>query len=575
MPVPSSLRAVRARQPGPVTEGLLAMVLGLCLAIITRRPQDLATTVPGDARDPVLVSWVLSWPAHALTSGDTLFDGNIFAPLDNTVAFTDAMLGYLPFGLVGEGPTAALVRYNIVLLFVMGLAFAGTWVLVRQLGLGRTAALVAATAFAFNPWRASQLQHMQVLSSGGIPLALAMLARGHGVGLRTGRGPVRPGWVLAGWAVATWHVSIGFGLGLQLAYLLALCTAVAVVRALLAARRTGRWPGRALLGANAVGLVLFLGISSALAVPYFQVVEDHPQSRRSAAELDYFSPSASAFVTAPADSWAWGRLSAERRADVEAVQEKALFPGLVAAGLAFVGLLPGVWSRRRVVVLAGSVVVLAVFALGTAAPLGGRLSYLLLYDYAPGWQGVRTPSRLVTTAWLGLALLAAHGVTVLRAAVQPACDAVDPLRDRTAALVLASGLTALVLLEGLDTAGQTAVRPPPSVALKDLPQPVMVLPSEDYIDQDVMLWSTDGYPRVVNGISGFTPQEQIELRDAADRLPAPEALDRLRASGVASLLILPELLPITRYADLDVEAITRLPGVTVERYPDAVVVRLP
>ena len=109
--------------------------------------------------------------------------------------------------------------------------------LVRQLGLGRTAGLVAATAWAFSPWRVSQLNHLQILSSGGIPLALAMLARGHGVHLRTGAGPVRPGWALAGWATATWQVSIGFGLGLQLGYLLAVCTAVAAVRALRAVRR--------------------------------------------------------------------------------------------------------------------------------------------------------------------------------------------------------------------------------------------------------------------------------------------------------------------------------------------------
>ncbi len=136
---------------GPAVEATLALGLGLLLAVLMRRPQDVATTVPGDARDPVLLSWVLAWPAHALTSRDALWDGNAFAPLPKSLAFTDALLDYLPFGLVGEGPAAALIRYNVVLLCATALAFAGTWVLVRQLGLGRTPALVAATAWAFSP----------------------------------------------------------------------------------------------------------------------------------------------------------------------------------------------------------------------------------------------------------------------------------------------------------------------------------------------------------------------------------------------------------------------------------------
>ena len=550
-----------------VPEGLLSLVLGLLLAVLARRPQDLALTVPGDARDPVLQTWVLAWPAHALRTGKDLWDGNVFAPLPRSFAFTDAMLGYAPLGLLGSGPDAALVRYNVLLLLVPALAFAGTWVLVRQLGLGRTAALVAAVAFAFNPWRVSQLNHLQVLSSGAIPLALAMLARGHGVRLRTGAGPFRPGWALAGWAVATWHISLGFGLGMQLAYVLALCTAVAVVRTLVTARRGGGLPPRRLLVADGAGMVLMLAVSALLALPYLENVEEHPNARRSVAEVASYSPTPSSLITAPQDSWAWGDYTADRREGVYALNEKALFPGFVVTLLAAAGLLPGGWSWRRRVVLAGTVVVVTAFALGTNGPGGGRWAYLLLYDHLPGWQGVRTPGRLVTTAWLGLALLAAHGVAVLRHAARRVTD------EATVAAV-ALGLSSLVFLEGLDRARPTPVLPPPSVALTDLPQPLMVLPSEDLFDQQVMRWSTDGFPRVVNGISGFTPREQDELREAASRLPDPQALERLQASGVLSLLLLPEQMRGSRYEAIDLPALDALPGVVLQRHPDAVVVLL-
>ena len=558
---------MRGRPVSSWLEALLALGLGLLLAVVTRRPQELASTVPGLARDPLQQTWSLAWPAHAVTGPGRLFDGNVFAPLENTLAFSDALLGYLPFGLVGDGPGAALVRYNVLLLLAFGLAFAGTWVLVRQLGLGRTAALFAATAYAFSPYRVSHLNHLNILSSGGFALALAMLARGHGVRLRTGGGPVRPGWALAGWATATWQMTVGFGLGLQLAYLLALCTAVAGVRALLRLRRGEGWPGRRLLVANGLGVLLFLGVSASLALPYFQAADDHPFGRRSVAEVTRFSPTASSFVTAPVESFVWGGPTAGLREGVKGLNEKALLPGLAVTALAAVGLLPGAWSRRRVVVLAGAVGVLAFFALGPTGPFGGRV-YLLLYEHAPGWQGVRTPGRLVTIAWLALALLAAHGVTVLQSVVRRRGA---PRLGAALAVVLA----ALAFLEGLDTAARTPVRPPPSsVVLADLPQPLLVLPSEDTFDSQVMWWSTDRFPRVANGVSGFPTQELEDLRAAAARLPAPDALARLRRSGIATLVLLPDAVVGTRFAGVDAAALAGLPGGRVEQRDDAVVVLL-
>lgn len=556
------------RQLGPVRESLLSLGLGLLLAVVARRPQDLSTAVPGDARDPVLVTWVLAWPGHALREGQNLWNANIFSPLPNSLAFTDALLGYAPLSLVGQGPGAALVRYNVLLLLVTALAFAGTYVLVRQLGLGRAAALVAATAFAFNPWRVSQLNHLQVLSSGAIPLVLAMLARGHGLRLRAGTGPVRPGWAFAGWATATWHISLGFGLGMQLAYVLALCAAVAVVRALVAARRGKGLPARGLLVADGAGMLLMLGVSALLAVPYLQNVEDHPNARRSVEEVALYSPVASSLITAPDESLVWGDYSAARREGVFGNNEKNLFPGFVATVLAGLGLLPGRWSLRRRIVLAGSVVVITLFAMGTNGPGGGRWAYLLLYDHLPGWQGVRTPSRLVTTAWLGLALLAAHGTVVLRQIAHRVPG------QAPVALAVTLGLAGLAFLEGLDRARLSVAAPPPSVALTDLPAPLMVLPSEDSFDQNVMRWSTDGFPRVVNGISGFTPRQQDELRDAASRLPDPQALQRLRDYGVASLLLLPEAMRGSRYETIDLPALDALPGVQLQQQPDAVIVLL-
>src|SRR5207248_7487122 len=54
---------------------------------------------------------------------------------------------------------------------------------------------------------------LHVISSGGLPLALFLLIRGY----RRSSAPL----VLAGWLVSAWQVSLGFTLGLQYCYLLA------------------------------------------------------------------------------------------------------------------------------------------------------------------------------------------------------------------------------------------------------------------------------------------------------------------------------------------------------------------
>ncbi|MBM0256938.1 hypothetical protein JNW89_08650 [Micromonospora sp. 4G55] len=119
---------------------------------------------------------------------------------------------------------AAVVRYNLLYVLVHALAFVGAYALSRQLGAGRAGAAVAGASFAYAPWKLAQAGHLHVLGIGGVALALAMLARGHGWSLRHGYRPdrVRPGWAGAGWAVAAWQVTLGFGIGLPFAYVLGL-----------------------------------------------------------------------------------------------------------------------------------------------------------------------------------------------------------------------------------------------------------------------------------------------------------------------------------------------------------------
>src|SRR4051794_5693056 len=229
---------------------------GLALLMHWPLPLHLGRDVPRDLGDPLPQAWQVAWDGHALLHQPLdFFQANVFWPLRNSLAFSDALVGYAPFGTIGSGPHAAIVRYDLLFLLAYALAAFGAYLLARELGAGRAGSFVAGAAFAYAPWRLEQDGHLHVLSSGGIPLALALLVRGY---------RRRSAWtVVAGWLVAAWQVSLGFTLGLQLAYLLALLA----VGALVLRYR----PQRCLLLATALGGAVFALTAFVLSRPYLAV----------------------------------------------------------------------------------------------------------------------------------------------------------------------------------------------------------------------------------------------------------------------------------------------------------------
>src|SRR3954447_9784521 len=230
-------------------------------------PLHLSRDIPRDVGDPIVQAWEVAWGGHALIHQPLdYFQANTFWPLDDSLAFSDALAGYAPAGALGSGVSAAIVRYDLLFLFAYALCFLGAWLLARELGAGRTGAAVAGAAYAYAPWRLEQDGHLHVLSSGGIPLALFLLVRGYR----------RRSWrfVLGGWLVAAWQLSLGFTLGLQLAYLLAALGAGIAVWAW----RRGARPPRPVLVASAAGVVVFAATAILLARPYLEVGRDHPEA---------------------------------------------------------------------------------------------------------------------------------------------------------------------------------------------------------------------------------------------------------------------------------------------------------
>jgi hypothetical protein len=510
---------------------VLLAALGACvLAIVMTWPLvlHLGTHVPRDLGDPLAQSWQPAWGGHALLHQPLdFFQANQFWPARDSLAFSDALVGYAPAGLIGSGPEAAVARYDLLFMFAYALAFFGAYLLARELGLGPAGAAVAGAAFAFAPFRLEQDGHLQVVTSGGIPLCAALGVRG--IRLR------RPGWLIAAWLAAAWQLSIGFTLGLPLAYLLVGGTVAAVAVWL----RRGRPPlDRRLVRGAAIGAVLFLFVGAILARPYFRVAHDNPQVHRSHHVVEGFSGPITVFLTAPEENLVWGEATGSIRDGFENISEKTLFPGLAIVVLAAIGLGSSTLPKRLRIGLGIWVVVFSVLALGFQETGSFLWPYRIVYEVLPGWKGVRTPGRLVTFSSLGLALLAAAGAeSVLRSLAgrgwRPALGAAVAALLVLAIVVEGRGLP----FDPTDSQAQPRVPPvPPSTAA--LPQPQLNLPAtRDSDNRRYLLWSTNGFPKMVNGKSSNAPTVFDETVAKTAGFPDRESVDYLRALGVRTVIL--------------------------------------
>jgi len=513
-------------------ELLLACLAGIALSLVMNwpLPLHLGDTIPKDLGDPLPQSWQVAWGGHALAHQPLdFFQSNQFWPLPDTLAFSDALIGYAPAGLIGSGPHAAAVRYDLLFLFAYALCFVGTYLLARELGLGPAGAAIAGAAFAYAPFRLEQDGHMQVISSGGIPLALAVGLRGYR--LR------RPWVVFAGFAVATWQFLIGPTLGLPLFYLLCL---LGLVAAIVWWRRGRPTPPRALVVATIAGAALFLLTAALIARPYMRVADEHRGAERPPSTVEAFSDTPQVFAAAPAENLVWGDATGPVRDKLQNPQEKTLFPGVLILGLAIVGALSRALERRFRIGLVVGAVGVSGLALGFHESGGLLWPYRLAYEVLPGWQGMRTPGRLFAFATICLALLAGAGASAALAALRERA----PRLGRTAIAATVAGLALAIAVEGralpfdpTDSLAQPRVPPAPA-DVSGVPAPQLHLPALTPPDnRRYVFWSTDGFPEIVNGRSSIDPAFTERLIRAMNEFPDRASVALLRRRGVRSVVL--------------------------------------
>jgi len=508
-------------------ELLLVALFFLVATVVTTYPLILRASyaLPGGLADPALVTFLLAWDADRLAHGlHGFWDAPFLYPHQHTVAYAEHMFGVAIFTAPLQWLTRnAVLVYNVAFVGAYVLAGAGMYALTRELFGRKDAALLAAIAFVFNPYRASQITHLQVLMAGWMPIALWALHR------YLATGSTR---ALAGFAIAFVLQALSNGYFL---FFFSIATAVVIAAELV----RPRLPRARIVGDLAAAGI---GIGAALtpfAWMYIRVQRERSLDRGTDDLLYYSAQIADYFKIAPG-GWSWGGLLAPGG------PERQLFLGLIAMAFAGVALLMAVRSRgewlRYVVTYAVVTLVALWISMGPGDHDPWR-PYDLLYRVVPGFSGMRVPARLATLVDLGLVVLAAAGAARVLARL-----------PRGAALVTTAALGLLVVVEGrlvasidpfppiqrrLDRAAYEWLRDsPPGAAIE-----LSIAQQNDFHPYTLIYQFNTllhGHP-IVNGYTGWTSGLQEFLGGPASPFREPghvrEALEALRAIGVQYVLL--------------------------------------
>ena len=381
---------------------LAALVAGACLlAVVMHWPLvlHLGENIPKDLGDPLPQSWQVAWDGHSLGHQPLdFFQSNQFWPWRTR---SPSPTRWWATRRRGSSDRALRRRCSAMTWSSCSPTRWRSWAPTCWRGSSGWAAggaAVAGAAFAFAPFRLEQDGHMHVISSGGIPLAFALGLRGYR--LR------RPAWVVAGWAVAAWQLSLGFTLGLPLAYLLAAVWLIVAVfgfaRGVRAAREGWRSPPSWARRSSSRPGCCSAGRTSGWPT------RTPRRNGRPRTWLRSPAPRGSSWWR-PTRTWPGAAPPRRSRDGLGNIPEKTLFPGLAILALAVAGLSSAAyprWLRRG---LGVGVLAVMVLALGFRESGGLAWPYRVVYELVPGWQAIRVPGRLVTFSSLGLALLAGAG----------------------------------------------------------------------------------------------------------------------------------------------------------------------
>ena len=270
-------------------------------------------SVPNDLGDPLLNTFLLAWNAREMPLTERWWSVPQFYPQRGVTAYSEHLLGLSPITTPVIWVTGnPLLAYNAA--FFLSFVFCGlsahllAYVLTRR----HDVSVLAGLAFAFAPYRMSQIAHLQVLSAYWMPLSLA--------GLHLYFASRKAKWlILFGAAWLMQALSCGY-------YLFYLSVLVGLWLIWFAIGRE-RWSDvLRVVGAWAVAAVAMAPIAFG-----YMRYQRAAGLRRWPDEIAAFSADIASVLKAPDSLWVWGWLDAVGR------PESALFPGVTIVLLVIVG----------------------------------------------------------------------------------------------------------------------------------------------------------------------------------------------------------------------------------------------
>jgi hypothetical protein len=476
------------------------LYLALTLAWSWPLPIHLADRYTSDPGDPLLITYLLWWGAHARPFTSAWWNAPYYWPMRDALALTEHLAGLWPVAkpiqALGGSP---LLATNIIVICATWWTLLATHALVKRLTGSTAAAVCGAVAFAFSPYRAGSLGHLQLYACWWIPLSLLAISV---------------------WAVeGRWRWLIVFAMS----WILQALTSgyyVFILPPLYCAWAAWVIPWRT-HARRALHLALvWAGSCLALApvlLRYYHVQRGLGISR-SRAEVAYYSGSLHSLLSAAPWLLFWHTSPAT-------TSESALFPGVTVILLITAALVFRVRDRMLWFCAACAAAAFCL-CLGPAFPGPSLASMWHPYDWLfwlPGFNGIRVPARFFMVAALCLAIAAAV--------------AFAHLRTRVRRPALLTGIVFVGLFVDGAIAGMPLGVPPGRLPIIEHDVRLLTLPFDDHLASIRTMYQSMALgAQVVNGYAGYVPEEADVVAWALNRRD-PTLLTELRRGRPLYVLV--------------------------------------
>jgi hypothetical protein len=467
----------------------------------------------GDAQ---LNGWIVSWIPHALITDPVhLFDGNIFAPERNTLAYSEplivpAVIG-APLTWMGVPPAVVLNVLTAIGLFLTALA--GGFVTWRWTG-SIAAGVVGGALIAFNVHLLTRVAHLAAIHAWGLPLTLyyadALVDR-----------PDRR--TIVGLAVVIAAVAA------TSLYWLALAGLIAGLTVVVGARTRRAW------GAAMIAGLSGLALAAPVLLPYLRLAAGG--AVRAIEAVAEFSATPAGYLVSTSRLHRLLGARVDNEVDV-------WFAGLAALALAAIGVVAGARrsavDRRRIVTLGLIAATGVLLSLGPATPV-----YRALYDVFPPLHGLRAAARFGFLYLLAVGVAGGYGVCAMERSLA------RYERSRVRGSVVPIRLVSLILLvivtaeawHGPVRTDSFEQQPAIYRLLRDEPGPVVLVEAPFYPahaafeNGEYVLNSTMHFLPLMNGYSGYTPMSYRRRAETFWYFPRPHAVEAMRAEGATHVMV--------------------------------------